>query len=328
MAQAMWRRFARAVRSGDEGELESAIGDLPDHAELHLHVPPKPDHSAPPNGGDQTPPAPPSMPSPTIGSMDEEEKKPFEELKNSDRAHDLENEELWEAIEGLERAVVMGMGDSVKLRDRWPHRDARRTRMGLRDRRSRDEDKDDEEDDEKDTKDAFRDPPEAGGGGNRKILSGFQMEAPPGTADRYRGARDSAWMADTFQDTLTLAEVLVPGIQMPTFDGAAPPKRTHNTLCAFRARVIDFAWQQPGSRELIERMTRGHFHGTRDMACADVKALFEHLGVAKQIENDGAKGHRPAASSPGDMLHPVGAHSLAEVQELNRRAWAKQPPTA
>lgn len=311
-----WRdRIRKAFAARDEGELENAIADLPDNAELHLHIAP--------TGTAETPAAVVAPDTGAVAPMDNAAER-LGALGDAARAHDLESEELWEAIEGLERAVVMG--DSPKPRDSWPHRDARRSRMGLRDRRARDEDedkKDDDKDDEEKNADAFRDPPEAGDLGGKMRIPAFGIEAPEGTADRSIRARDSAWMADSFQETMALAEVLVPGVPMPTFDSAAPAKRTFDALCGFRARVLDHAWSQPDTRALIEDLTGRRFNGVKTMDCKQVRDLFIAVGNARRRENDLTRGATPRfAALPGDPLLPVGVTNIAELQELNRRAWA------
>ena len=80
-------------------------------------------------------------------------------------------------------------------------------------------DKEKEEEDDK-GKDKEREETED----NEKILGHLELEAPPGTNDRARKARDGSFLADPFRETVALAEVLCPGIRTPTFDSAALPR--------------------------------------------------------------------------------------------------------
>jgi hypothetical protein len=297
MAQAgngTWRdRIRRAFQSRDEGELENAINDLPDHAELHLHIPSKEKKEE----GGEMPPTDNVGPGITP-AMDSRLK-----------AHDSELEEIWRALAGN------------KSRDAFSARNARRKRMGIGDQEKEDED----EDDKKKNNDAFRDPPDAGGDGNRKILPGFEMEAPPGTADAHKKARDSAFMSDAYQQTCAYAEILVPGIQMPTFDSALPPQKTFDALCGFRAKVIDLAWTNPETRTLIEDMTGGQFTGDiKTWDCARVRDLFIAVGAAKARENSANNRRSAMPAVPDGASYPVGAATLADVQKGNAEFWKNQ----
>src|SRR6516164_7554444 len=102
MAQAngTWRdRIRRAFQARDEGELENAINELPENAELHLHVGGNGNGAVP---GDQIPSG---MPMP---------------VDNALKAHVAELEELWQALNGKGRS-----------RDAFIARSARRKRMGI-----------------------------------------------------------------------------------------------------------------------------------------------------------------------------------------------------
>jgi len=334
-----WRdRIRRAFTARDEGELENAMNDLPDNAELHLHVGGNGNGEAP---GDQIP-----MP-----------------MDRALKAYDNELEEIWRALAAAQDAIITGNGRKFRTaRDSFKHaaRTARRMRMGLiRDEdedeeekasdarfrsRGRDEDKDDDddkdksgdarrrgrgrdEDEDKDddkSGDGFRDPPEAGGNENRSILPGFMMEAPPGTGDSHRKARDSAFMTDSFQETLAYGDILVPGIRLPTFDAALPPQKTHDALCAFRSKVIDLAWNHPDTRTLIEDMSGGRFSGVEGMDCQRVRDLFVAVGAAKARENQQAKGRGIPEHMMDGGSQPVGTVTLAGIGAANAEFWAKQ----
>lgn len=331
MASTWADRLRRAFAARDEGELESAISDLPDNAELHLHLAPTAGPNAPNGGGDQpsgVPPAP-MAPVPTDNTMG----GLMDGFRDSLRHHDGELEEVWQAIENAERAVVAGMagggGEDGAARfasdARAPQRDARRGRMRGGDQPpngGKKDDKDDDKDD-KDTEDEFRDPPAAGNTGGKTVIPAWEIEAPPGTADRYRRVRDSAWMQDGFQQTVAIAEILVPGLALPTFDAAAPKERTSDALCRFRGRTLDLAWNQAGTRDLLEEL--GFPGSTRGMNCQRVRDFFNHAGLLKRRENNS----RPPAGlfnggSDGEMFRPVGpVQSPADLNEVNRKFYAK-----
>src|SRR5262249_47744554 len=76
----------------------------------------------------------------------------------------------------------------------------------------------------------------------KEILGELEFEAPVGTGDCARRAKDSVYLGDSFQDTLAKAEVLAPGIALPTFDVKAAPKRTLDSIIKLRKTALDLAY--------------------------------------------------------------------------------------
>lgn len=115
---------------------------------------------------------------------------------------------------------------------------------------------------------------------------------------------DSAALAEEVQDVFARAEILSPGISMPTFDAKATPQRTRDAMCALRLKAVKnafegsfkdaiapFLGQTPnftsltcdavrsafiGGSEIVRRGNNTHVQGTFDGAQAA-------KGVAKQI---------------------------------------------
>jgi hypothetical protein len=187
------------------------------------------------------------------------------------------------------------------MADAWPHRDSRR---------GRDQDKEDKDD--KDTEDARNRDQE----GNKKILPGFEMEVPPGATDSLRRAHDSALLEDSFSQTIALAEILVPGIRLPTFDRAARPRKTFDALCAFRGKVLDLAYAQPDGRDLIDEVTGSRFTSARAMTCERVRDVFFSVGALKKRLNNSGGGTVDQQLQFGGTAPPSGPiQTLADLQK-------------
>jgi hypothetical protein len=306
-----WTERVRALakqysfKARDQAELESAIADAeegkedgePNGTHVHVHMPPNEDGRA----------------------RDQEEKKDEEEETSQDRAtardQAAENEELWQAIEAVERAVVLGGDAKFKPRDSYPHRDARRRRMGIDSRRSRDEDKEDEDKTEDEGVTL---------GTNREINSELEIEAPPGAqVVDVRKARDSRYLEDSWGETMSLGEILVPGIRLQTFDRAADKQKTYDAMCEFRRRVLDLAYVQPDGRELLDEVTRGRFTGAKGMPCAKVREVFRSAGLAKRRSNN--SGRAVTVQAARDSYAAGGATTLAEYQKRLDEHYAKPP---
>ena len=129
------------------------------------------------------------------------------------------------------------------------------------------EDKEDEED--KDTKDALP----------------FGEEAPPGTSDRaWARTNDSAFMEESFQTTVALAEIIMPGIKIPTFDAKADRRKTYDQLCQFRRKTLDLAYNtQTEVREVMDSLLGGRDFKTYD--CSGVRTMFNAVGLTMKRAN-------------------------------------------
>ena len=131
-----------------------------------------------------------------------------------------------------------------------------------------------------------------------------EMEEPaPKTGDRaHRGkgkvvrvkakdgkrvlVKDSAPLADSYQETAALAEILVPGIKLFTFDAKAPANKTFDAICGLRRRALDAANKDDETRSLIESVN-GRALKLKGMSCGAVRVLFRAVGNMRKNANDG-----------------------------------------
>jgi hypothetical protein len=110
-----------------------------------------------------------------------------------------------------------------------------------------------------------------------------EEEVPPEKKKDAKKTKDSALLADSFQATAAAAEILAPGIAIPTYDRAAKPKATFDAICSLRRAALQTASQDP----VIGVVVRD----TGDpatMSCGAVRALFKAASSAKRMVNDSA----------------------------------------
>ena len=185
--------------------------------------------------------------------------------------------------------------------------DARLAKLG------RDKEKEETEDNEKEeTED------------NEKILGALEFEAPPGTNDRARKARDSAFLVDSFQQTIALAEVLAPGIRIPTFDRAAAPTKSLDTICNLRRTALDHAYAHDIQvRQLVDALAPGGVFKTMD--CAALRPVFIGAAELKKTINN-ASGHgRTTDFNPSTSASVGGSKlTLADINKRNREHYASK----
>jgi hypothetical protein len=110
---------------------------------------------------------------------------------------------------------------------------------------------------------------------------------------------DSAGLAAQFQATLSQAEIIAPGITLPTFDAKAVRKRTVDALCVLRRRAIRKALEGDDA-DTIEAVLGGL--DISKMTCDSVAPFFNaavSAVKAKRAAVTAAAQTRDAANQPG-----------------------------
>jgi uncharacterized protein len=170
-------------------------------------------------------------------------------------------------------------------------------------------DKKDDEEDEDEEKKKTED--------NEKI-DALGLEAPPGTGDKAAKAKDSAYLEDSFQETIAMAEIISPGIQVPTFDKALAPGKTYDALCAFRRKVLDKAYQfHEETHDYVEELLAGR--KMEDMKCVQVRDMFRAVGTwRKRYNNDRTRSNDTRDGVGGGTgVRSVSVRSIADVNKRN-----------
>lgn len=148
-------------------------------------------------------------------------------------------------------------------------------------------------------------------------------EAPPGTADQARKARDSAFLDDSYRDTVAGAEILAPGIRFPTFDKKAAAKDSLSTICNLRRNALDLAYVTPEGRGIIGDVLGGKSFDLPNMSCGDVRGLFRSAVAAKRASNNAAHKAKDRV-----LATETGIKSIGDYNKSLSEYWAKQNHSA
>lgn len=98
---------------------------------------------------------------------------------------------------------------------------------------------------------------------------------------------DSAMLVESFQEVVAGAEVLAPGIRIPTFDKAATPGATVTAMCSLRRRALDIAFNtQADVRSHIDEVLAGKTFDIDTMPCDEERKLFQSAVAAKKASNN------------------------------------------
>ena len=180
-------------------------------------------------------------------------------------------------------------------------------------------DDDDDDDDEKE-KDKKKDEFPGPNSGSNHSLGKLGFENPLFKSDSKSGrrpARDSVALEDAFDDMLSRAEILVPGIRTPSFDAALSPQQTMDRACGFKRRVLGTALQNDDDRQIIEEVNGGKTLDLKRMSCDRVSTIFDAAAAVKQRDNVSSQmgSGRSLRTNAGKI------QTIADVQKANDDYW-------
>lgn len=181
----------------------------------------------------------------------------------------------------------------------------------VKDKKSKDAEEEEKKD--KETKDAEAEEEE-----KKKTEDDMEEEAPTGTGDEARKATDSAFLEDSFQTTISNAEILAPGVSFPAYDSAAKPKSTLDTLTAFRKKVIGISNSTVAGAVVITELRANRaltLDALSKMSTAETRTLFNGAAMAMKQRNAAAV---VAVVRDSTKVQPL------DVNERNRQFWEDQ----
>lgn len=109
-----------------------------------------------------------------------------------------------------------------------------------------------------------------------------------GNRDRAMRAKDSSYLVDSFQATVAGAEILSPGIRIPTYDAKLPKKRTYDAICRLRRRaLVNFAATDDGA-SMVAELNGGRPAKLDRMSCGAIRSLFHSTVAMKKQANNGS----------------------------------------
>lgn len=147
-----------------------------------------------------------------------------------------------------------------------------------------------------------------------------QDEFPDEVKEEASKAKDSAYFAESFQDTAALAEILVPGIRIPTYDRASKPVATFKAIANLRRQALDLAYAQPKTRGILDELLSGKDLNTKKMTCDAIRTLFRSAASMQRNANNSLRG----TAEDKQNQSPAGVTSIADLNRLNAERWAEQ----
>lgn len=154
---------------------------------------------------------------------------------------------------------------------------------------------------------------------NTKLEGSLGLEAPPGTGDKAGKAKDSMYLGESFQETIAIAEVLAPGIRIPTYDRASEPKKTYDAICGLRREALELAYNQPDTRGMIIDVLGGRDMNLKTMDGDAVRPIFRAVGALKKAANNGKVTIARTGDGHGQVVGKIA--SMADLNRLHEKKY-------
>lgn len=135
------------------------------------------------------------------------------------------------------------------------------------------------------------------------------------TKDRA-STRDSSGLRGALTDAQSRAEILLPGVRLPTFDSKDPAKRTLDRLCGFRRRVLVRAYEDADTRKLMAPLLAGRKPDFNALTCDAATMMFNAASeLAKASNSSVISGY---IHDGGDTGKPA---TIGDINANNRKFW-------
>jgi hypothetical protein len=141
--------------------------------------------------------------------------------------------------------------------------------------------------------------------------------------DRHM-VRDSSSLAATYQETLSLAEILAPGIKFPAFDHRADFKLTSDALCMLKRRALKRATNDAETKPVISSIV-GDEASISALPCATIAGQFASAALAvKQYRAGAGTRDQRAISQPAPGPNLSATDAIKEMNAKAKKLWSSQ----
>ncbi|WP_257756667.1 DUF2213 domain-containing protein [Burkholderia glumae] len=142
------------------------------------------------------------------------------------------------------------------------------------------------------------------------------MDSDPDDNSDTKAAKtgDSKGLADEFRQALSLAEILAPGVRLPTFDAKAVRKKTSDSLCVLRRRALRAALDNENAETVKSVLGGADVNG---MPCAVVAGYFNAAAALVKGKNTAAM-----TRQTGDAAGGASGAAKKDINAVHAQFWA------
>jgi hypothetical protein len=123
---------------------------------------------------------------------------------------------------------------------------------------------------------------------SKELEENLAEEAPEGKEEEAKKSEDSAYLVNAFKAARSGAEILAPGIKIPTFDSKSDPKTGFTSVCLLRRKALSASTRDEAMVKLLTPINGGKAM-TNDsiskMGCSEVRTKFNAAVALKKQQN-------------------------------------------
>ncbi|HLH04958.1 MAG TPA: DUF2213 domain-containing protein [Bryobacteraceae bacterium] len=131
--------------------------------------------------------------------------------------------------------------------------------------------------------------------------------------------RDQAPSASEIQDIFARAEILAPGIKLPTMDQAAKPAAVRDSLCALRRLALTRFVEGERGRKVVLPFFGGKDPDFKTMTCDAVQGVFVAASEIAKRENN----YEAALSKDAIAQTRATTSAIVEINKRNKEFWSR-----
>jgi len=167
------------------------------------------------------------------------------------------------------------------------------------------------------------DPDEEDDKDKEKTADAVEEESNGGEKKEMRFAKDSSFLSDSFQDANAGAEILVPGIQLKSYDKAMAPRQTVGVINETRKNALALSLVTSDGKALLEELNGGKPINLETMDCASQRALFRSAVSTRKARNNAGATRDVIITSGGGLGVTGPVKTPADLNKRNREHFAR-----
>ena len=142
-------------------------------------------------------------------------------------------------------------------------------------------------------------------------------EAEKKAKEEDKATADSAGLAVEFQDAVARAEIIAPGVKLPTYDGKATRKTVADHICALRRKALVQAHGSADHKGHVTPFVTDAAPDFARMSCDAVKMVFTGASELAKAANNRASAQTSDAASPNVLMRAT----IADMNKSAREFW-------
>ena len=133
--------------------------------------------------------------------------------------------------------------------------------------------------------------------------------------------KDARYLKNAFQDAISKAEIIAPGIKTPKFDKKASISSVAHNLVSVRRKALDSAYSNRDTRGHIDGLLRGKEFESAKLSNAEIGVMFASVAQFKANHNNQFRDKKTETTHISDSARKI--TTIAELNAFNQKVYSK-----